>query len=147
MNEIRRIGYAEILSQPRLLDNYSAECSIPEIGIPNPQADMYAKMEESGMMKCFGAFSNDVLIGFASILFSVLPHYGKKVAIVESLFVAQLCRESGAGKELMKAIESEAKGEGCVVMLYSATTDSQLEKVLSIRKDCRRTNAVFTRVL
>src|SRR5207302_758034 len=87
--EIRPISYTEILDAAALLAEYSAECSIPEIGTPNPQREMYAKMESCGLMHSFGAFEGDDLVGFATILVCVLPHYGKKIATVESLFLAK----------------------------------------------------------
>jgi len=150
MTEIRPLRYSAILgaeTASALLAEYSAECSIPEIGQPNPQADLYEKMESSGLMHCLGAFEGSALVGFAAILFYIVPHYGKKIASVESLFVAQSHRSGGTGETLMQTIESEAKSNGCAVILYSAPTGSQLERVLSLRKDCRRTNSVFTRNL
>ena len=145
--EIRPLCYAEILdsaNSEQLLAEYAAECSIPEIGVPNPQKELYAQMESSGLMKCFGVFGDGVLIGFAAMLFFVVPHYGKKVASVESLFVEQEHRSSGMGIALMRTIEEEAKASECVAVLYSAPTGSQLERLLSLSKSCRRTNSVFT---
>ena len=148
--EIRHIQYTDILTagnSAELLDEYSCECSIPEIGHTCPQAQMYNRMETSGLMHCFGAFDGNLLIGFAAILIYVLPHYGVKVASVESLFVSKDHRPSGMGIALIKCIEQDAKSNGCTAILYSAPVSSQLEKVLSMRKQYRRTNAVFTRKL
>ena len=148
--EIRPVRYSEILGAEgaaELLAEYSAECSIPEIGETDPQAGLYAQMENAGMMSCFGVFWCESLVGFATILVYVLPHYGRRVASVESLFVAQGHRAGGGGKDLMRAIEQEAKSAGSVAMLYSAPTGSQLERLLSLQKGYRRTNAVFTRKL
>ncbi len=147
---IRPLRYTAILESPKasqLLSEYSEECSIPEIGHTNPQADLYEKMESSGLMRCFGIFWEDSLVGFAATLFYVLPHYGRKIASIESLFLEKSHRSGGAGVILMKKLEEEAKSSGCVAVLYSAPTGSKLEKLLSIQKNCRRTNAVFTRKL
>lgn len=148
--EIRPLRYGDILgaqNSAELLAEYSEECSIPEIGEPNPQNALYARMEAAGFMHCFGAFEDGSLIGFAAVLFYVLPHYGKKVASVESLFLAKNRRSNGAGSELMSTLEHEAKTNGCEAILYSAPTGGQLERLLSAKKSCRRTNAVFTRKL
>jgi len=87
------------------------------------------------------------LVGFASLLVSVLPHYGKKAATVESLFVDKRHRANGYGIEIMDAMEEFAKGEGCIVILYIAPVGSQLERLLSLKKGYRKTNSVFCRVL
>lgn len=141
--EIRRISYAEILDDPRsaaLLAEYSAECSIPEIGIPNPQRETYEHMEKSGLMQSFGVFAEEGLVGFATILLFVLPHYGRKIANVESLFVT---KEHRPGRYLLDHIEAHAKAESCCGVLYNARRGSQLEKLLSLIPKYKRTNSVF----
>jgi GNAT superfamily N-acetyltransferase len=143
--EIRPVSYAEILAQTELLNAYAEECSIPEIGVPDPQAEIYEQMQKLGMLQVFGAFDPD-LIGFASLLLTVLPHYGKKVATVESLFVLPEYRTIGVGSELLAMIERFAKDEGCTAILYSAPAGGKLAKLLEL-KDYRRTNEVFCRPL
>lgn len=126
---------------------YAKESSIPEIGEINPQAQLYAAMEASGMLRIFGAYVEDVLVGFATILLYVLPHYGKKIATVESLFLMQSQRKTGLGKGLMDEIERCAKEHDCVAILYSAPFGSQLERLLDISRPYRQTNSIFTRRL
>ena len=144
--EIRRVTYLDLIDSP-LLSEYSIECSIPEIGEPDPQADIYAAMEAAGIMQAFAAMYEDRIAGFATILTPVLPHYGKKVATVESLFIPMDSRCYGLGWELMKAIEEYAQESGCVGILYSAPANGRLERLLDIRKGYQRTNAVFYRKL
>ena len=114
MSDIRHISYSGILqdeSAAALLSEYAAECSIPEIGETAPQEALYAQMENAGMMSCFGVFFGDSLVGFATILVYVLPHYGRRVASVESLFIAKAHRDGGNGSELMRTIECEAQSD------------------------------------
>ena len=147
---IKPISYAEILDSPeseRLLKEYSAECSIPEIGPTSPQRKMYDSMESTGMMHSFGAFEGEKLVGFATILAFVLPHYGKKVATVESLFVAKAHRNGRVGLMLMDEIEASAKSIECSVMLYNARAESRLERFLSALSKYKRTNSVFLKQL
>ena len=147
--EIRRVHYSDILGAPNaavLLSEYAAECCLPEIGEPSPQGKMYAAMEDSGMLSVFGAFQWQELIGFAALLVYVLPHYGLKIATVESIFVARQHRSS-AGRALMKTIEQHARELGCVAILYNAPAGSQLETLLALLKPYRRTNSVFCRSL
>lgn len=147
---IKPVSYAEILDSPEaegLLAEYSAECSIPEIGPTCPQRQIYTAMEATGMMHSFGAFEGSKLIGFATILAFVLPHYGKKVATVESLFVAKAHRNGRIGLMLMDEIETIAKRMECSVILYNARAGSRLERFLGALSKYQRTNSVFLKAL
>jgi GNAT superfamily N-acetyltransferase len=139
---IERISYTAIIGSP-LIAEYAAESSIPEIGPIDPQWDTYAILEKSGLFHCFGAFHEGELVGFAWFLTPVLPHYGKLVATLESLFVSESFRAFGYGVALMQMVEHQAREFGCVGVLYSAPASGKLEKVLSHKKKCRRTNSVF----
>jgi len=77
----------------------------------------------------------------------VMPHYSKRVATVESIFVTESARKSGIGKELMSVIEAYAKEKGCVAILYSAPAGGKFERVLDASKRYRRSNSVFVRNL
>lgn len=87
------------------------------------------------------------LVGFASVLVSVLPHYGRKVATLESLFVSAPHRSGGKGAHLMAAVEEFARQSGCVAILYSAPAGGKLERLLTIQRKYRLTNSVFCRSL
>lgn len=135
------IASAEIFAAPELLEHYAAECSIPLIGPINPQPAMYEALERAGILKCFGFFEGKTLVGFATVLTTVLPHYGKKVATVESIFAKR------GGKDLMHAIDVYAKEAGCVAVFYSAPVGGRLERLLSAKKNWTHTNAIFCRSL
>lgn len=148
--EIRPVRFSAILdaeNASELLSEYAKECSIPEIGAINPQRDLYERMEATGLMRTFGAYHMEQLIGFASVLIYVLPHYGRKVATMESLFVERRRRTLGAGRKLMRTVEEFAKGEGCEVLMYSARARTRLEKLLSLLTPYKRTNSIFLRKL
>ena len=143
---LRRVSYVEILDSPSaqaLLAEYSAECSIPEIGSPDPQREMYARMESSGLMHSFGIFDGEELVGFATLLVFVLPHYGKQVANVESLFLAKAHRRGDRGLRLLEEIEAWAREQRCVAMLYNARAGTRLERLLGSIPKYTRTNSVF----
>jgi GNAT superfamily N-acetyltransferase len=142
---IRQAKYREILTSPNahaLLEAYAKECSIPELGGVAPDEQMYELMEQSPNFTCMGVFEGG-LIGFATVLCYTVPHYSKRLATVESLFVHPDHRAGGAGIFLMRRIEEYAKGQDCVAVMYSAPANSQFEKVLSLSKDYMRTNSVF----
>ncbi len=144
---IRRVSYSEILGAPNaqeLINEYAAECSIPDA---DPQRQIYAAMEQSGALQCIGAYIADELVGFVSILSGVMPHHGKRVATVESLFVLPSYRHSGAGNDLLSAAERYATEAECVAILYNTRINSRLEKVLLRRYECQPTHTVYTRWL
>lgn len=148
--EVRAIRYSDVLDAPNaqeLLAEYAAECSIREIGNPDPQPQMYEAFEKLGLSQIFGAYEGGTLVGFASVLIAILPHYGKRVATMESLFVASAHRKSGLGLALLKAVEQHAGHEQCAAILYSAPADGQLARLLSMREGYRLTNTVFCRGL
>jgi GNAT superfamily N-acetyltransferase len=140
---IRPISYVDVLDQSELLAEYAEECSIPEIGTPNPQRETYARMESYGLMHSFGMFDGVELVGFASILVFVLPHYGKQIANVESLFLRKSHRRGFAGTQFLRHIEAWAAEKKCAVVLYNARAGSRLEKLLFSLKRYQRTNSVF----
>ncbi len=144
---IRRVSHSEILSAvnaEQLIDEYAAECSLPDV---DPQGTMYAALEQAGALQCFGAYVDGELVGFIALLSSIMPHHGKRVASVESLFVASARRCSGAGNELLSAAEQFADETGCVAILNTARIGSTLDKVLSRRPNCIPSHTVYTRWL
>jgi GNAT superfamily N-acetyltransferase len=144
---IRRVSHSEILASPALLEEYAAECSIPQIGPINPQADIYKALEGAGLMTFFGAFEGEQLFGFASMVTTINPHYGVKLATMESLFVADEHRSGGSGIDLMAAIEEHATAEGCTAVLYSAPSGSRFADVLEKHRSYICTNEVYCRSL
>ena len=148
---IRPISYSELVSAPNaaeILAEYSGECSLPELGDACPHDATYLAVEKSGGMRTFGVYDGDTLVGFSIVLIYIQPHYGKKVATTESIFISQSYRHTGAGKELMNMIEQYAKEQGCIVFLYAAPVGSRFAKMLALNIDrYRRTNVVYLRNL
>lgn len=147
---IRPVSYAEIKNAPNfkeLFDAYTKECSIEEIGECAPQWDTYSMLEHSLILQCFGVYADGELKGFASLIGTPLPHYGKKVATVESIFVADEPQLGAAGFKLILAIERYCTDAGCVAILYSAPVGSRFDRFLSISPDYRHTNRVYCRRL
>lgn len=143
---IRPVSYAEILddtSWPTLLVEYSAECSLPELGKATPQRELYALLERSGGFQAFGVYDGDTLVGFAAVLIYVLPHYGKKIASTESIFISKSQR--GRGHGLRTYLKAYAKGNGCVAFFYSAPVGSRFDRMMAVRH--RRTNNVYLETL
>lgn len=145
---IEQVPVAEVVASKALISEYAKECSIAAIGEINPQAEAYTAMDQNGLLRAFMVKGDDSLpIGFAIVLTPVLPHYGVRVATLESLFVTKDKRNGGAGRELMATVEQYAKEADCVGILYSSPAGSQFEKLLDASKEYQRTNAVFYRRL
>lgn len=143
MIEIKSVSSADVLASHELIAEYAAECSNPAIGEINPQADAYAAMEKAGLLHSFMVYEDGEKIGFAMVVTPIFPHYGKRVATAESIFVTKCRRCTGAWQELKRTIKQFTKQLGCVGLLCSAPVGGQMEKVLDASKEFERTNAVF----
>ena len=142
--KIRRCSYTEILGPDTtqgLLEEYAAECSVAA----DPQYHMYEALERCGGLQCFGAWVQDQLVGFCSVIVSVMPHHGQRVASIESIFVANEYRWTGAGLQLLSVAECYAAEQGCIVLLYQPRVGSAMESILSRRHGVKRTHSVYTR--
>lgn len=131
---------------PALLEEYGAESSIDGLGKQDMQGDTYRALEATGLLHIAGAWVGEELAGFIAVLVSVLPHYGKKVCISESYFVASAHRKSGAGLLLLKEAERIGEEHGAAGVLLSAPTGGRLASVLPAR-GYRQTNDVFFKPL
>lgn len=129
-----------ILDSP-LLKAYEEECANPLLGPTNPDRGMYEAMSRSGMLTCFGCFDGNNLVGFATVLITVYPHFSKKVATGESIYALR------GGLALISAIKKFAKVSGCTEILYSAPFGGKFEKLLKTRKSCVPTSSIFTESL
>jgi GNAT superfamily N-acetyltransferase len=145
MIEILKCSVAELLHEANrrsLIAAYAEECAIPDAV---PQRETYLAMERAGLLVCFGAYARGELVGFVSVIRSVMPHHGKMVATVESLYAAPEYRDAGAGIALMAEAERFAKESGCVCLTYTARVGSRLETVLALRAGCERSHEMFTK--
>lgn len=134
--------YRDILVSDLILE-YAAECSISAIGQPDPQPEIYEQMENCGLMRCFGVYRGALLIGFATVLVSILPHYGKKAATVESLFVSAPERKGLASGKLLMAVKAFAGASGCVGILCCAPIGGDFDAFLRDRVECARASSVY----
>jgi len=103
---IRPVSYADIFNHPSfsaLTEEYGAECST--LGRPNPQPDLYDLLERSGGFQAFGVYEDEALVGYASVLIYVLPHFGiNREYLHHKKFSALWARFDGEDRALCKAI-------------------------------------------
>jgi GNAT superfamily N-acetyltransferase len=145
------VSVAAIFDAPNAADlirAYAKECLIPDA---QPQRMTYEAMERTGVLQCFAAYAGpegaSLLIGFVSVICAVMPHCGKRLATVESLFVEPDYRDTGAGVDLIAAAEQCAVNSGCLAITASARVDSAFDKVLSRRAGYALTHVQHTRWL
>lgn len=143
--EIQSSTVDELIAAPNwwaLFAEYAAECGNGGIGKPDMQVDTYRTLESVGALKINAAHHDGELIGFVVYLLSVLPHYGKLVAITESVFVSPSHRDCGAGLALLKATEDAALEAGAVGLLVSAPVGGSFDRLLAAKR-YEHTNAVY----
>jgi len=141
------VSVATIFDDPDSADLFRAnaeECLVPDA---DPQRAIYEAMERAGVMRCRAAYLGDRLIGFISVLCTVMPHLGRRLATIESLFVDPGYRSTGAGELLLDAADQIAVDLNCVAITGAARIGSRLEKILSRRSGYELTHSMHTRRL
>ena len=149
MIDIRHCTVADIFDAPNfddVMSQYGSESAIDGMPAPQAQRDLYQAMESAGSIHIVGAFHGCRLVGFVAVIASVLPHYGAKVAVTESLFVLDGYRATGAGLSLITAAERHAELSGAVGILISTPTDGKLAQLLPLA-GYANTNQVYFRSL
>jgi GNAT superfamily N-acetyltransferase len=162
---IQPVSVSAILDAPdsaQLIISYAEECLVADA---LPQRETYLSMERMGLMQCFGAFATPstssissasstspaapaapaLLIGFISVLSSVLLHNGKRMGVVESIFVDQPYRSTGAGDQLLLAAEQYAAESNFLSLTCLPRIGSAFDKMLSRRPGYTLTHHQHTR--
>lgn len=143
--EIRPCMFDEIAQDPAygaLIAAYADESALAGLPRPQPRLDIYLDLERRGVLRIVGAWQDGALLGFISVLTSVLPHYGVPVATTESFYVARDKRGTAAGLRLLLEARRQAREAGGVGLLVSAPHGSTLAQVLN-KMHCRQTNDIF----
>lgn len=150
MLEIRKSSISELRDAPNiieLLDEYADESANNDMPRPNARAEAYLSLESTGMLHTFLAEKDRNIIGFITLLVTVMPHYGVPMAVTESFFVQKEHRKSGAGLRLLGSAEEYAESVGAFGMLISAPYDGVLSQVLSHSTEYSATNIIYFRRL
>lgn len=124
-----------------MLRAYATECLEPD---GQPQREMYESLERMGALQCFAAYDGLALVGFISVLVSLMPHTGKKLAAVESVFVDPEYRDGGAGTLLLDTARRYAQSVGCTKLTWVVRLGSRLDRILSRRAGCSLTHHQYT---
>ncbi len=113
-----------------LLLEYAQESAAPDMVPPAIRARDYKRLEALGVLHPISALLDGELIGYVTVLASEIPHYGRAIAVTESIFVAKAHRKTGAGLKLLRAAEAKARELGSPVLLVAAPATGDLAAVL-----------------
>lgn len=133
MLEIAKASIADLEAAPNifeLLDEYAAESAIAGMPPPAVNSESYKLMERTGALHTFTARVDGELIGYITILLTILPHYSVKIGISESWFVTKSQRKTGAGMKLLKAAEEFAEAGGAPGVLVSVPVSGALPEIM-----------------
>ena len=143
---VRKCTVAEIVNAPNfavLIKEYADECANSGLPSPETRIPIYYQLEASGAFDAFGAYQEDELIGFISLLEYPSAHYGIPLGSTESFFVATNKRGTGAGDMLRKAVKKRAGERHLYGVSILAPIGGPLVTVLEHADDCTETHRVF----
>jgi len=147
--QVRKVTVAEVAAAPNLdylFADYASEAKNKDLPEHRPNIAAYAGMERAGILHLFAAYHDDYLVGFITLLVTVIPHNDARMATVESFYVADDYRKGGTGQRLLDAAEAYAKLEGVLSFFVSAPIGGRLAQALPML-GYRETNRVFFRSL
>jgi|HubBroStandDraft_5_1064220.scaffolds.fasta_scaffold237774_2 GNAT superfamily N-acetyltransferase len=138
---------AEIEAAPTiagLFAEYADESLVKGLPAPSAKWGVYRGLEAGGLLFPYAATLAGELVGFITVLVSLLPRYSQPLAVAESFFVAGAHRKTGAGVRLLRAAETKARELGAPGLLVSAPFGGRLFEVLP-RLGYAETNRIFFR--
>jgi len=147
--EVRKVTVQQVAFAPNLqalFDAYAAEAKNKDLPPHKPNLQAYEQMEKSGILHVFGAYHGADLVGFVTMLVTIMPHYNMRMATVESFFVDGDYRKGGTGQKLLDSAEAYAKLIDAPALFVCAPVGGRLADALPLM-GYRETNRVFFRSL
>lgn len=142
---VQKVSIADILGArefPALVEEYAAECAVEGLPPPRPRIEKYGPLEWTGQLHSFAAARDGRLVGFITVLATVLPHFDIQVAGAESFFVTASDRKRGAGLRLLAAAEDQARAMDSPGLMVCTPLAGRLFEILP-RRGYVETNRVF----
>lgn len=94
--------------------------------------DMYAKLEDMGLVKIFTARDNDKLVGYLWVILSPNLHSkGTTVASDDGLFVSKEYRGKQVAQDLIRFTEQCLREDGLKVFYISGTHENPIEPLMN----------------
>ena len=102
---------------PLLESHWREIAHYPDIKL-NPDIEAYNTLESKGLLRCYTARVNGVLVGYAVYVVRGNPHYLDSLqAVQDVLFVLPEYRQSRIGIRLIKFSDEQLAGEGVQVVM------------------------------
>ncbi len=97
---------------------------------PNPDRELYERLEAAGVAHFVGAFDADKIVGVAIYCVSIVPRFkGTLLASSDALWVDPEYRTTGAGLRLIRAVERFAKEDGCTGIFWGVKKGTRAERL------------------
>jgi GNAT superfamily N-acetyltransferase len=129
-----------------LVVEYEKEKANLELGAARWDIKAYEKLHEEGKYFAVGAYDEDKLIGFGGVLVSVLPHYNKLVATIETIFLKEEYRKGRTGVKMVQELENLASQAGAQGVYFTTGVGDRLSKLPPLI-GYHPTNEVFFKAL
>ena len=129
-----------------LFIHYFSEGSRGLLPVPNVHKDIFYKMEETGLIDCFGVFDGDKIVGFIISSTTIMPHYSCLGTTIMSIYIDKKHRKFGTARTLIKLVEARAKAKGSEAVMLSSPVNSNFGK-FSTSLGYRKLNEFYGKAL
>ena len=130
--EVKDVSARVIYSSPefdQIVRDYCEESGNPDLGEAVPALDFYERMEQADAVRCAAAYEGERIVGIVVVVTTLYPHFGKRIASVESLWLDRKHRAGGAGLKLIRKAQALAREMGAVGIYYGARSGSRLAQL------------------
>lgn len=114
----------------------------PEMAGPGVLRSYYEQCTDSGAATLLVAADGERTLGLACFFVTVSPHTGVKTCMVDALYTSELAPPS-TGARLMLALRKAARAAGATVVLFSAQTGSDFDRMLAKLKSARHAQNIY----
>jgi hypothetical protein len=126
-----------------VIDGYINESRINSIETTEPSKEHYYALVNSGSFNMVGVFDGDNIVGFGTLVTSIIPKHGILASTVDSIFLLDEYRDTGYGIKILDRLKDISNDRGSVVMLISSPVGSKLDKLLSLKKNTELVSNVY----
>lgn len=114
----------------------------PEMAGPGVLRSYYEQCTDAGTATMLIASDGGRTLGLACFFVAVSPHTGVKTCMVDALYTSELAPPS-TGAQLMLALRKSARAAGAAVVLFSAQTGSDFDRMLAKLKSARHAQNIY----
>lgn len=144
MVTIEKMTAKQLFARPdwgRFESEYLA-MAYPEMAGPGVLRSYYEQCTDAGTATMLIASDGGRTLGLACFFVAVSPHTGVKTCIVDALYTSELAPLS-TGAQLMLALRKSARAAGAAVVLFSAQTGSDFDRMLARLKSARHAQNIY----